>query len=246
MIIHYLASNPNFIPFFFMGFTLALGFSFWGSAKQGCLIGALYVYVFGAWLFTCLIFIFSYSSGQEFFIFGIIAYHIKTVFSWISTAFFWFLEKNREWKQTEEREKWEKEQAQGYQHQQAHQQNDRAEQVRREQERREREARQYREQQERAKREQEQAQQKSQQQHQRQEKRQEPPSKKPEPARDTRTFEEILGLSSGWTQDDLKTAYKRESQRLHPDKWTGKPANIQTIMEAEFKAVQQAYNHLKK
>jgi DnaJ-class molecular chaperone len=53
-------------------------------------------------------------------------------------------------------------------------------------------------------------------------------------------------LSSGWTQDDLKTAYKRESQRLHPDKWTGKPANIQTIMEAEFKAVQQAYNHLKK
>ena len=244
MIVHYLASNPNFIPFFLMGFTIALGFSFWGNAKQGCLIGALYVYVFGAWLLTCLIFVLGQSSGQEFFIFGILAYHIKTVFSWISTAFFWILEKNREWKQAEERAKWEKEQAQRYQHQ--HQQHDRAEQVRREQERREREARQYREQQERARREQEQAQQKSQQQHQRQEKQQEPPPKKPEPARDTRTFEEILGLSSAWTQDDLRTAYKRESQRLHPDKWTGKPANIQAIMEAEFKAVQQAYNRLKK
>ena len=230
-----------------MGFTLALGFSFWGSAKQGCLIGALYVYVFGAWFFTCLIFILSQSSGQEFFIFGIIAYHIKTVFSWISTAFFWILEKNRERKQTEERAKGEKEQAQGYQHQQTHQQHDRAEQVRREQERREQEARQYREQQDRARREQEQAQQKSQQQHhQRQEKRQEPPPKKPAHERDTRTFEEILGLSSGFTQDDLKTAYKRECHRLHPDKWTGKPANIQAIMEAEFKAVQEAYNRLKK
>ena len=133
MIVHYLASNPNFIPFFLMGFTIALGFSFWGSAKQGCLIGALYVYVFGAWFLVCMIFVLGQSSGQEFFIFGILAYHIKTVFSWISTAFFWILEKNREWKQAEERAKWEKEQAQGYQHQQA-QQHDRAEQVRREQE----------------------------------------------------------------------------------------------------------------
>lgn len=245
MISHYLASNPNFILFFLIGFSFAIGFSFWDSAKQGCLIKALYIYVFGAWVLSCLIVVFGEPSGQEAVLFGILVYHIKTVFSLVSTAFFWILEKNREWKQAEEKAKWEKEQAQRYQHQQANQQQDRAEQMRREQERREQEARQYRERQEQARREQEQ--QKSQQQkHQRQEKPKEPPPKKPEPARDTRTFEEILGLSSGWTQDDLKTAYKRESQRLHPDKWTGKPATIQAIMEAEFKAVQQAYNRLKR
>ncbi len=218
-----------------MGFTIALGFSFWGSAKQGCLIGALYVYVFGAWFLVCMIFVLGQSSGQEFFIFGILAYHIKTVFSWISTAFFWILEKNREWKQAEERAKWEKKQAQGYQHQQ----HDRAEQIRREQKRREREARQYREQQERARREQ--AQQKSQQQHQRQEKQQEPPPKKPEPARDTRTFEEILGISKGSTKEEAKKAYSRLCNFYHPDKLKGKPEALRKEMESEFKKIQEAY-----
>ena len=68
----------------------------------------------------------------------------------------------------------------------------------------------------------------------------------PHPTPDTRTPEQVLGLVTGYTQDDLKTAYRRESQKLHPDKWAGKPEAIQQAMEAEFKAVQQAYKQLKK
>lgn len=54
--------------------------------------------------------------------------------------------------------------------------------------------------------------------------RQEQPKAPPQEAElDTRTPEQVLGLASGWTQDDLLKAYRRESQRLHPDKWIGKP-----------------------
>jgi hypothetical protein len=63
---------------------------------------------------------------------------------------------------------------------------------------------------------------------------------------DTRTHEEVLGLASGWTQDDLLKAYRREAQRLHPDKWTGKPPMIREAMEQEFKRVQEAYQGLKR
>lgn len=63
---------------------------------------------------------------------------------------------------------------------------------------------------------------------------------------ENRSYEQILGLSGAWTQEDLKKAYKRECQRLHPDKWIGKPRHIQQAMEEEFKAVQEAYEKLKK
>lgn len=61
-----------------------------------------------------------------------------------------------------------------------------------------------------------------------------------------RSSEEILRLQAGWTQDDLRKAYKRESQRTHPDTWIGKPQAMQDIMEAEYKAVQEAYRKLKR
>ena len=62
---------------------------------------------------------------------------------------------------------------------------------------------------------------------------------------DQRTHEEVLGLKSPWTQDDLKAAYRREAQRLHPDKWIGKPEPIRQAMEAEYKKVQEAFRYLK-
>lgn len=65
------------------------------------------------------------------------------------------------------------------------------------------------------------------------------------PAEAKRTYEQILGLMAGWTEDDLKKAYKREAQRTHPDKWIGKPESLKKIMEAEYKAVQEAYRKLK-
>lgn len=152
------------------------------------------------------------------------------------------IEKNRQWKEAEDRAKEETAWKQSQQNQNQRGQTQNQQRAREEQARREQEARQYRERQERAK--QEQAKQQNEQQHQQEQKREAPP-RKPETARDTRTFAEILGLSVGYTQDDLKTAYKRECQRLHPDKWSGKPTSIQAIMEAEYKKVQEAYNSLK-
>ena len=59
-----------------------------------------------------------------------------------------------------------------------------------------------------------------------------------------RNFEEILGLSDGWTKSDLKAAYRQKCQQLHPDKWGGFPKNIALTMEKEYKEVQDAYKHL--
>lgn len=71
-------------------------------------------------------------------------------------------------------------------------------------------------------------------------------AKPPQSSPENRSYEQVLGLPVGWTQDDLKNAYKRESNRTHPDKWIGKPEQIRQVMEAEFKAIQKAYNKLKK
>jgi type IV secretory pathway VirB10-like protein len=62
---------------------------------------------------------------------------------------------------------------------------------------------------------------------------------------DNRTPEDVLGLKDGWTPEDLKTAYKREAGRTHPDKWIGKPESIREAMEAEYKNIQEAYRKLK-
>lgn len=61
---------------------------------------------------------------------------------------------------------------------------------------------------------------------------------------DKRSNEEILGLSYGWTQEDLKVAYRHKCNQLHPDKWEKMPIQIQMMMEKEFKAIQQAYKNL--
>lgn len=100
--------------------------------------------------------------------------------------------------------------------------------LKREQERREAEARAKREYAERERQE--------------QERKSDPPE---QGSRDSRTPEEVLGLKGGWTQEDLKTAYKREAGRTHPDKWIGKPEAIRQLMEAEYKVIQEAYRRLK-
>ena len=63
---------------------------------------------------------------------------------------------------------------------------------------------------------------------------------------DKRSDEEILGLSRGWTQEDLKVTYRRKCNQLHPDKWEKMPKQMQFMMEKEFKAVQQSYKNLLK
>jgi len=63
---------------------------------------------------------------------------------------------------------------------------------------------------------------------------------------DKRTPEEILGLKPGFTQEQLKEAYRRESNRTHPDKWEGKPEHIRKLMEEEQKRINWAFEQLKK
>lgn len=62
---------------------------------------------------------------------------------------------------------------------------------------------------------------------------------------DSRTPEEILGLKKGFTPNELKEAFKRESNRTHPDKWVGKPDTIRILMAEEQKRVNWAYENLK-
>lgn len=63
---------------------------------------------------------------------------------------------------------------------------------------------------------------------------------------DKRGYEQILGLSAGWTQEELKKAYQKEAQRTHPDKWVGESEHLRKQMEAEYKVIQKAYKTLKK
>jgi len=61
-----------------------------------------------------------------------------------------------------------------------------------------------------------------------------------------RSYEEILGLSSGWTKSDLKSAYRKKCQQIHPDKWKDFPEDIAQRLEKEYKEVQKAYKYLSK
>lgn len=69
---------------------------------------------------------------------------------------------------------------------------------------------------------------------------------RPDGNQDKRSYEQILHLSAGWTQEDLKKAYQKEAQRTHPDKWVGKPEHLRKQMEAEYKVIQKAYKNLKR
>jgi Flp pilus assembly protein TadB len=102
-----------------------------------------------------------------------------------------------------------------------------------------------REQQEQAKREQ-QEQAKREQQEQAKREQQEQAKREQQDEPDKRSDEEILGLSHGWTQEDLKAAYRRKCNQLHPDKWIKMPKQMQFMMEKEFKEVQQSYKNLLK
>jgi DnaJ-domain-containing protein 1 len=63
---------------------------------------------------------------------------------------------------------------------------------------------------------------------------------------DSRRPEEVLGLSSDFTQEELKAAYQRESNRTHPDKWANKSKALQQMMSAEQQQINAAYKKLKR
>ena len=137
---------------------------------------------------------------------------------------------------------------QSYQKTDNYQQAYEAEQARREQEakaQRERQRNQDQQQEEPQYTKQEQPkQERAKQQYQRQQKQKESIEKN-KPPTDTRTSLEILGLKSGFTQQELKKAYRQKTMKTHPDKWEQEPAHIQKMMEEEFKLVKKAYEALK-
>lgn len=67
-------------------------------------------------------------------------------------------------------------------------------------------------------------------------------SKKGKP--DNRTHEQILGVDTGFTLDDLKIAKKRKVAKLHSDKWQDMPPEFISYMDEELKKVLQAFEIL--
>lgn len=62
---------------------------------------------------------------------------------------------------------------------------------------------------------------------------------------DDRTSLTILGLSSGYTDKELKDSYNRLVNRYHPDKHVHMTASFITEAETEFKKIKSAYEKLK-
>lgn len=134
-----------------------------------------------------------------------------------------------------------------YESSDSYQQAYKAEQARREQEakaQRERQKNQSQQQEEPQRREEKPKQERAKQQHQRKQKQKESIEKN-KPVTDKRTNLEILGLSSGFTQAELKTAKKRASQKVHRDKWPGRSEQFLQAMDEEQKLINIAYDKLK-
>ena len=61
---------------------------------------------------------------------------------------------------------------------------------------------------------------------------------------DNRSAMEILGLNNGFSQADLKKAYRTLSGRFHPDRYAHMSEELQEEMAEEFKKIQKAYKVL--
>lgn len=77
-----------------------------------------------------------------------------------------------------------------------------------------------------------------------QKQRQPPPKKRTPETVDNRTPEEILGLTSPFTKEELKKSFREKSKKVHPDNWNGMPKKLQKEMEEEQKRVNAAYQKL--
>lgn len=59
-----------------------------------------------------------------------------------------------------------------------------------------------------------------------------------------RKAKELLGLTSNYTEAELKKAYKREANKHHPDKWAKADDAGQLIAKQKFQEIKEAYDHL--
>jgi hypothetical protein len=230
---------PESVSFLIYGLFTGLLLKFWKIAKRNIFIILFFLYAYAVWLASMAMLIIPQShERQAWFIFGFILTFLS-IFSIIRTIIFTpfvFAYENitdrmgerradrRDQERREERERNDRTQDQQNQ-----------DLFRQEQARREAEARARRGGGDRTRTDNDRIEDNRDQQR--------PPPPAPPPTGERR---KILGLPDGWTQEDLRKAHQRESNRTHPDKWIGKPQAIQDLMEAEYKAVQEAYRRLKR
>lgn len=239
-----IAFFPDYLSFLIYGLVTGYLLRFWSIAKRHFITIILYLTPCVVWLVIMWAFItVQPQERQVWFLFGVVVSFIK-IFS-ISRVFFGYIAELIT-ERIQEARQGKKEQKRRDQKEQANQ-NQNYQSFTEEQARREAEAKAYRA--GKTGKEQDKSgnnKNSHQSDHEKIEDKKQPPPADIKTNDPPRSYEQILGLSKGWTQDDLKTAYKRECQRTHPDKWTGKTESLKQIMEAEYKAVQEAYKKLKK
>lgn len=236
---------PESLSFLIYGIVTGLLLKFWRIAKRNIFIILFFLYAYAVWLASmALLMSVQSQTRQAWFIFGFILTFLN-IFSIIRTITFtpftWAFETitDRVQERRADQRDRERQQQRDQENQNYHDrdQDIRAEQARREAEARANRARQTGSGKDNRQDDSEKIEDKNQRKRSTQE---------INPAERKRSYEEVLGLKSGWTQDDLKKTYQREANRTHPDKWIGKPQVMQDMMEAEYKAVQEAYRRLKK
>ena len=236
---------PESISFLIYGLVTGLLLEFWRVAKRNIFIILFFLYAYAVWLASmALLMSVQSQTRQAWFLFGFALTFIK-IFSIIRTIVFspftWAFETITDRVQERRADQRDRERQQ-QREQENHNYHDRDQDIRAEQARREAEAKANRASKTGSgKNDRQGDNEKIEDKNQRKRNTQEV-----NPAERRRSYEEVLGLKSGWTQDDLKKAYQREANRTHPDKWIGKPQAMQDMMEAEYKAVQEAYKKLKK
>jgi hypothetical protein len=55
---------------------------------------------------------------------------------------------------------------------------------------------------------------------------------------------EVLGISPGATQEEIRSAYRRQAQRYHPDRVTHLGEEFQEMAKQKFQEIQNAYEML--
>ena len=237
---------PESISFLIYGIVTGLLLKFWRIAKKNIFVILFFLYAYAVWLASmALLMSVQNQTRQAWFLFGFALNFIK-IFSIIRMILFapftWAFEiiadrvqERRADRRDRERQQQREQENQNY-HDHDQDQDIRAEQVRREAEAKANRAKQSGNGQTRTDSDRIED--------NRNQERRTPPAQPP--IEERRSYEQVLGLKSGWTAEDLKIAYKREAQRLHPDRWIGKPQAMQDMMEAEYKAVQEAYRRLKR
>lgn len=241
-----IAFFPDYLSFLIYGLITGGVLRFWSIAKRHVVLMLLYLTLCLFWLVVMWAFMsVQPQERQIWFLVGLVVVFLKPfamLYALFAFVFERVMERIQEARQDRREQQW-REQPQGNQgYQGSSEQNQRdirAEQARREAEARANRARQGQGGSHSEPPPQDKIKDKS------HDKPKEPP-KPPQSSPENRSYEQILGLPLGWTQEDLKNAYKRESNRTHPDKWIGKPEQIRQVMEAEFKAIQKAYNKLKR